>query len=105
MKKYLIISALFLTSLNLANGACLIDELDTSCSLAGLREPMKTSFSQDSHVPDFSENPDVRLQPKQNKITTQLRDFGQKPTDFSYNSSCQFGVCNQTGAPKLFNQR
>lgn len=105
MKKSLIISAIILTSLNLAHAGCLIDDLDTACSVATLREPMKTSYSQDSHVPDFSENPDVRLQPKQNKISSQLRDFGQQPSDFSYNSSCQFGVCNQTGAPKLFNQR
>ena len=85
--------------------ACLIDDMDTACSLATLREPMNTSYSQDSHVPDFSENPNVRLNPRSNKVASQLRDFGQQSTDFSYNSSCQFGVCNQTGAPKLFNQR
>ena len=104
MKKIFILLAIT-TFANQTYASCLIDDIDTACSLAGLREPLNTSYSQDSHVPDLSENPDVRLRPKTNKISSQLRDFGQQPTDFSYNSSCQFGVCNQTGAPKLFNQR
>ena len=34
-----------------------------------------------------------------------LRDYRQNKNDFSYNASCQFGFCNQTGTPQLFQQR
>lgn len=105
MKTFLFISALFVLTSHSCFASCLIDDIDTACSVAGLRAPLNNSFSQDSHTPDLSDNPDVKLKPPENKITSQLRDFGQQPSDFSYNSSCQFGVCNQTGAPKLFNQR
>ena len=104
MKKLFILLALIISS-NQIFANCLIDDIGTACSLATIREPLNTSYSQSSHVPDISENPDVRLNPQKNKVSSQLRNFGQQASDFSYNSSCQFGVCNQTGAPKLFNQR
>ena len=31
-----------------------------------------------------------------------LRDFRQNSSNYSYNASCQFGNCNQTGTPQLF---
>ena len=66
---------------------------------------MSTSYGKDSQVRNYSETPETNLNPKENHITKQLRNFGQSQSDFSYNSSCQFGVCMNTGAPQLFNQR
>ena len=34
--------------------------------------------------------------------TKNLRDFGVNSNDYGYNSSCQFGVCPETGTPKNF---
>ena len=31
-----------------------------------------------------------------------FRTFRQTEADYGYNSSCQFGVCNQTGTPRSF---
>ena len=31
-----------------------------------------------------------------------IRDFGSNNTEYGYNSSCQFGVCMDTGTPKNF---
>ena len=104
MNKFLAILSVILISSSV-HANCLIDDIGTACNIADFRKPMNTSFGQDTHVPDFSENPNVRLNPQENKITKQLRNFGQSPSDFSYNSNCQFGVCMDTGAPKLFNQR
>ena len=100
---FTILSIILISSSVQAN--CLIDDIGTACSIADFRKPMNTSFGQNSHVPNFSKNPNVRLNPPENKITKQLRNFGQSPSDFSYNASCQFGVCMDTGSPKLFNQR
>lgn len=104
MKKYIILLSVILTASS-SYASCLIDDIGTACNISEFRKPLNTSFSQNSHVPDFSDSPDVRLNPPENKITQQLRNFGQAESDFSYNSSCQFGVCMQTGAPQLFNQR
>ena len=89
MNKFLVILSIILVSSS-AYANCLIDDIGTACSIADFRKPMNTSFGQNSHVPDFSENPDVRLNPQENKITKQLRNFGQAPSDFSYNSNCFF---------------
>ncbi|GEM_PF-6082798 len=34
-----------------------------------------------------------------------LRDFRQNNSNYSYNASCQFGICGQTGTPQLFQHR
>ena len=60
MNKFLVILSIILVSSS-AYANCLIDDIGTACSIADFRKPMNTSFGQNSHVPDFSENPDVRL--------------------------------------------
>ena len=32
----------------------------------------------------------------------EIRDFGPNSNDYGYNSSCQFGICPNTGTPKNF---
>ena len=104
MKKYLIILTVILTSTS-AYSSCLIDDIGTACNISEFRKPMSTSYGRGSQIQNYSETPETNLNPKENRITKQLRNFGQSQSDFSYNSSCQFGVCMDTGAPQLFNQR
>ena len=106
MLKY-ILPILILTSLP-SYATCSIENLDTACSIAEFQQPqpMQRTYSQKSTIKEFAGSPEVRLKPSQNNEPTQnLRDFGPQPADYSYNTSCQFGVCNPSGAPQLFEQR
>lgn len=102
MKKLLILSFI-LTSIP-AFAVCSID--GTACVAQFSREPMHQTYAPKSNIKEFSGTPEARLNPARvNAPNTELRNFRQVPDDYSYNSSCQFGVCNQTGAPQLFQQR
>ena len=39
---------------------------------------------------------------KEIEATKNLRDFGANNRNYGYNSSCQFGICSDTGTPKNF---
>ncbi len=67
---------------------------------------MQQTYAPKSNIKEFSSTPEARLNPAKVKAPeTELRNFRQVQDDYSYNSSCQFGVCNQTGAPQLFQHR
>ena len=127
MKRLLIISSLLLAIPVFA--ACPIDGSSAACSIAdAIKFPstgLDTGF--DTNVGDKSPGvlrvPETR-QIKRQQINTSaisnrnyeesaknysdqtpLRKSRQDRNDFSYNASCQFGVCNQTGTPQLFQQR
>ena len=106
MKKLLITLAIL--SSGYAYAACPIDGLSTSCSLAEFQQqqPMQRTYSPKSTIKEFAGSPEARLKPSQNNEPSQnLRDFGPQPADYSYNTSCQFGVCNDSGTPQLFQKR
>ncbi len=104
MKKLLILSFI-LTSIP-AFAACPIDGEGAACIAQFSREPMQQTYAPKSNIKEFSSTPEARLNPTKVKAPeTELRNFRQVQDDYSYNSSCQFGVCNQTGAPQLFQQR
>ena len=105
MIKYII--ALILTT-SITYAACSIDEFETSCSVANIikPQPMQQTYSPSSTIKEYSESPETRLKPSQDdRPQRQLRDFGPQKADYSYNTSCQFGVCNPSGAPILFRNR
>lgn len=88
--------------------ACLIDAENSSCSIAEFQQqqPMQRTYSPKSQIKEFAGSPEARLKPSQDDRPRQeLRSFGPKPGDYSYNSSCQFGVCYDSGAPQLFENR
>lgn len=102
--KNLLILSFILTSIP-AFAACPIDGDGAACIAQFSREPMQQTYAPKSNIKEFSGTPEARLKPAQvNAPSTELRKFRQVQDDFSYNSSCQFGVCNQTGAPQLFQQ-
>lgn len=106
MKKHII--TLILISTPMAFGACAIDGESTSCSIAEFQQPqpMQRTFSPKSTIKEFAGSPEARLKPSQNdEPSKNLRDFGPQSADYSYNTSCQFGVCNPTGTPQLFEKR
>lgn len=102
MKKFLLITAI-LTSLPVF-AACPIDT-GAACSIAQFQEPMQQTFSKKSNIREFAQTPEARLVPAQNTADKDFRNFGSQSTDYSYNSSCQFGVCSNTGTPQLFQMR
>ena len=103
-----IILFIVLISVLPAYSACSIENLDTFCSIAEFQQqqPMPRTYSPKSTIKEFAGSPEARLKPSQNnKPSENLRDFGPQPADYSYNTSCQFGVCNPSGVPQLFEQR
>ncbi len=106
MKKILIITVILTSSS--AYAACPLDGITNSCSIAEFQQqqPMQRTYSPKSTIKEFAGSPEGRLKPSQNEEPSQnLRDFGPQPADYSYNTSCQFGVCNQSGTPQLFEKR
>ena len=84
---------------------CPIEEENESCSLAEFRQrEFVPTFSAQPAI-DYNDTPETRLKPSENLVQETLQEFGPKPADFSYNSSCQFGVCNTTGVDPLFLNR
>lgn len=105
MKKLVLIITL-LSSLPVF-AACSIENSDTACSIAQFhQEEMQPTFTRDnSNLKEFSGTPETRLKPAQNTADKNFRKFGPQSVDYSYNSSCQFGVCSNTGTPQLFQMR
>ena len=104
-KKLLII--LILTSSS-AFASCPIDGDTTACSIATFQtqQPMQQTYSPGSNIKEFSNTPEARLKPSQNDTSSKnLREFGPQPADYSYNTNCQFGICNPSGTPQLFERR
>lgn len=107
MSKHFIILSLFLTSISV-QASCPIDGSTTSCSIAEFQQqqPMQRTYSPQSTIKEFSGSPEARLKPSQNNEPSKnLRNFGPQPADYSYNTSCQFGICNESGTPQLFEKR
>ena len=126
MKKSLIAASILICMPVFA--ACPIDGDTAACSVAGamnfpssgidrgfntnVGQPKSgTSLipeaSKPTRLPEYVSIPS-RVTPSAEKNYTNdnpLRDFRQTQGNYSYNSSCQFGVCGQTGAPQLFQQR
>ena len=106
MKKLVILT--FILTSACAYASCPIDGTATSCSIAKFQQqqPMQRTYSPKSSIKELAGSPEARLKPSQNEEPSKnLRDFGPQPADYSYNTSCQFGVCNPTGTPQLFEQR
>ena len=106
MKKYLIIAVILTTTS--AYASCPIDGITESCSIAEIQtpQPLHRTYAPASSIKEFSDTPEARLKPAQNdKPSRQLRDFGPQTADYSYNTSCQFGICNRSGTPQLFEKR
>ena len=81
---------------------CSIDGT-TVCSLPGFREQIPQVYSPNSNINVFSGSPEARLKPAtRNEIKEELRHFAPVENDYSYNSSCQFGVCMKGGDSLLF---
>ena len=106
MKKFLI-SVVILTS-SCVYAACPIDGSSDACSLAEIQQsqPMERIDFPSSGIKEFSGIPDDRMKQSQdNKPRKNLREFGPQTNDYSYNTSCQFGSCNESGTPQLFQKR
>lgn len=103
MKKFFILSSILISLPALA--ACPIDlEEGAACSIAEFsQKPFTSTYSPAGNIHEFSGTPEARLKPAESvQPAQQLRSFGPSSTDYSYNSSCQFGVCSNTGTPQLF---
>ena len=103
MKKFLILSALLFAIPTFA--ACPIDGSETVCQLPGFREQVEPIYNHKSNISEFSGTPAGRLNPvDRSDIGQQIRQFSPAESDYSYNSSCQFGVCMQNRSTPLFQQ-
>lgn len=126
MKKFLFVLSLIISVPVLAS--CPIDGFTEACSVANIVDFPSTGMDKgrDTNVGTKYESlPKITKPGEQNnpknyisapKLNTEqsaknyteedpLRSFRQTSKDFSYNSSCQFGSCNQTGVPQLLQQR
>lgn len=106
--KYLVLLFTFILTSTYVNATCSIDGDTTACSVANIQQPqpMQRTYSPKSTIKEFAGSPETRLKPSINdEPSKNLRDFGPQTADYSYNTSCQFGVCNPSGAPRLFENR
>ena len=104
MKKFLISAVILISSPVFAS--CPVDGTETACSIAQIREPMMPTYQTDSMINEFADSPEARLAPANNNaVESQLRDFRPQNKDYSYNSSCQFGMCLQDRSDTLFQNR
>jgi len=101
MKKILIFAA-FIFALPVF-ALCSVD--DMVCSVPGFREQVSPIYNPKSNINEFSGTPEARLAPvDRSDIGQQVRQFAPAESDYSYNSSCQFGVCMQNRSTPLFQQ-
>ena len=87
--------------------ACSIED-GAACSIAQFkRERLKPTYAQNSIINDYSDTPETRLNPGRNPADEEgLQNFGNRTKNYSYNTDCQFGVCqNSSGVPHLFENR
>ncbi len=104
MKKFLILSVILISAPVFAS--CPVDGSATSCSIAQIREPMSPTYQTTPNISEFSGSPEARLAPANNNaVESQLREFRPQNKDYSYNSSCQFGMCLQDRSDTLFQHR
>lgn len=103
MKKFLIFAAFCLALPTYA--MCSLDENATACTAQGLREEMSPTYNPQSNIKEFSGTPETRLNPiKRDTAENMQRSFAPSESNYSYNSSCQFGVCLQNRNTPLFQQ-
>ena len=103
MKKFLILSALIFALPTFA--VCAIEGGDTVCSLPGFREQITPTYDPKSNISEYSDSPEARLNPiDRSDIEQEMRRFTPAEGNYSYNSSCQFGVCMQNKSTPLFQQ-
>ena len=103
MKKLIFLIA-FLTAIPVY-ATCPIEE-GGSCKVAEiLRQPLQMTYPTPQPMVKEFGGKDNHLQPHKNDASSkQLRSFGPTQTDYSYSTSCQFGICNP-GGTKLFPNR
>ena len=101
MKKLFLI-AFILTSPVFA--ACPIDGTTDACIAEIRTSPVVSSpaIIQNEISRDFVGIEPLTGMGGNDKKPDKLRNFSPTNQDYSYNSSCQFGVCRNTGAPKTF---
>ena len=101
MKKLFLIATI-LTSPVFA--ACPIDGTTDACIAEIKTSPVVSSptFIQNEINRDFVGVEPLTGMGRNDKKSNNLRNFSATNQDYSYNSSCQFGVCRNTGTPKTF---
>lgn len=65
----------------------------------------KSTLQQNPQVREFSPTPTSTTINRGDLGEKALRTFGPQDSDFGYNSSCQFGICRNTGTPATFNNQ
>ena len=101
MKKIFIIPLILITLP--IGAACLIDGGSNVCSIDNIRRPMSQTYTTAPFMGDPDDAPDARLNPRTNDYGENiLREFGPRFNDYSYDSNCQFGVCNNPSGSPLF---
>jgi len=81
--------------------ACVAEFQQTS--LPDIILPASKPFSS-QNTGNFLETPATVQASREYEPKNNLRNFRSTEQDYGYNSSCQFGVCMDTGTPKVFPQ-
>ena len=90
MKKYLILSALFVILPSYS--ACAIDG-ESVCTLPEFRQQVTPMFKQSTGIQPNIDNTPGQLQPLNR--ADPINSMRSPNNDLNYNSGCQFGVCLQ----------
>ena len=104
---YKIVLPIFILTLFPVYASCPVDGSGESC-VAEIQSQILPPLQPSSPLPQkqsklFTETPST-LDISREIKPVKSRSFGSNNTEYGYNSSCQFGVCMDTGTPKIFQQ-
>lgn len=103
--KHLLIFSLILISTPVF-ASCPIDGATNACiaqfQTVPVAKPMQTVIKRTDAVREFSSTPTTTAIDREPSDSRPLRTFGPTQQDYGYNSSCQFGICRNTGTPTNF---
>ena len=104
---YKILLLIFILTSFPAYASCPIDGISNSC-VAEIQPVTLPPLQSSSPLPQkqlklFTETPST-LDISREIKPAKAREFSSNNTEYGYNSSCQFGVCMDTGTPKIFTQ-
>ena len=104
MKKNLVMILFMVFNAGNCFAMCSVDDVSI-CTVSGFREQVSPIYAPKYNVSEFSASPEARLNPvDRSDIGQQIREFAPTESNYSYNSSCQFGVCMKNRNTPLFQQ-
>ena len=84
------------------DGSTCVAEFQDTTTIPDLMQPTQISPPPAMPSGNFTATPATVFSGRDYEAKKELRNFRSTEQDYGYNSSCQFGVCLDTGTPQTF---